>query len=64
MSAAQRAIYDLFKADPNTRGDMQDYYRRGLAGIMKPDRTAKTYGAWLAGRDAGRAALSLSREGK
>lgn len=49
---AQARVYDLFRADPNTRGYHADYYKRGLAGIMRPQRESTAYAAWLAGTHA------------
>lgn len=47
-------VYRYFRDtdDPPKRGHLYDHYKRGLAGIMKPDKQATlALAAWQAGRD-------------
>lgn len=44
--------YFRFQENPPKRGHLYDHYKRGLKGIMKPDKKAKlALAAWQAGRD-------------
>jgi len=47
-----RAIYEHYLAG-SERGDLFVYFKRGRAGIMRPERgLANALAAWMAGRDS------------
>lgn len=56
--AAFQAVYETFLADPTTRGDLHNSYKRGRANLPAPDRLSKGYAAWAAGQDHYRMALA------
>lgn len=57
-SEAYQTVYETFLADPTTRGDLHNSYKRGRANLSAPSRESKAYAAWAAGQDHFRAAVA------
>jgi hypothetical protein len=54
MPSRVEKVYRFYRDTPKppARGHLYDHYKRGLAGIMEPSKTAKlAHAAWQAGRD-------------
>jgi hypothetical protein len=51
-------VYEVFLADPTTRGDLHNSYKRGRANLTAPHRGSKGYAAWAAGQDHYRMAVA------